>query len=230
MSFILDALKKLEREKQAREPEVVVVGPVPWGGADRSRGRRKLVLSGVALAVIVGATGWWLASGSRFDAGPKPLPTSLTEAGPKTAPEAALVATTPTQQASPAQGEPSTAPRRAAATTPAPAPRRLGLPGNEKVAPRAEAPEPTVSEGSAPPPVETAVIVEDVPPAPPAADDPGDVEFRLSAISTRDGEPVALLNDRLVREGDAFEGVRILRIGATEVEIEVDGERRTIGF
>ena len=63
-----------------------------------------------------------------------------------------------------------------------------------------------------------------------AKDDAEDVVFRLSAISTQDGEPVALLNDRLVREGDAFGGVRILRIGATEIEIEVDGERRTIGF
>lgn len=229
MSFILDALKKLEREKQAREPGVVVVGPVPWGGADRGGGRRKLVLSGVALAAIVGSTGWWLASGSRFDAGAKPLPTSSTKAGPKAAPEAAPVAATPTPQASPVHREPSTAPRRAAAT--APAPRRLpGLPGNENVAPRAGAPEPTVSEESAPPPAETAVVVEDVPPASPVAEDPAGVEFRLSAISTRDGEPVAILNDRLVREGDAFDRIRILRIGPTEIEIEVDGERRTIGF
>jgi hypothetical protein len=224
VSFILDALKKLEREKQAREPGVVVVGPVPWGGADRGGGRRKLVLSGVALAAIVGGTGWWLASGSRFDAGAKPLPTSSTKAGPKAAPVAA------TQQASPVQREPSTAPRRAAATAPAPAPRRLGLPGNETVVPRAGAPEPTVSEEGAPPPVETAVVVEDVPPASPVVDDPEDAEFRLSAISTRDGEPVAILNDRLVREGDAFDRIRILRIGPTEIEIEVDGERRTIGF
>ena len=57
-----------------------------------------------------------------------------------------------------------------------------------------------------------------------------DPEFRLTAISTRDGEPIALLNDRLVREGDSFGGVRVLRIGVTDVEIEVDGERRTIGF
>ena len=222
MSFILDALKKLEREKQTREPEVVVVGPVPWGGADHRRGRRWLFLSGVAVAAIVGGTGWWLASGSRFDAAPKPLPTSLPKAGP--------VAATPAEPASRLQPEPPTAPRRAAATTPAPAPRRLGLPGDEKVAPRAEAPEPPVSQRSAPAPAETAVVVEDVPPASPAVDDPEDVVFRLSAISTRDGEPVALLNDRLVREGDAFEGVRVLRIGATEIEIEVDGERRTIGF
>jgi len=222
VSFILDALKKLEREKQTREPEVVVVGPVPWGGADHGGGRRWLFLSGVAVAVIVGGAGWWLASGSRFDAAPKPLATSR----PGTEP----IAATPAEPESRVQREPPTAPRRAAATTPAPAPRRLGLPGNEKVAPRAEAPEPSISEPSAPPPAETAVVVEDVPLASPAADDPEDVAFRLSAISTRDGEPVALLNDRLVREGDAFEGIRILRIGTTEIEIEVDGERRTIGF
>lgn len=220
MSFILDALKKLEREKQTREPEVVVVGPVPWGGADHKGGRRWLFLSGVAVAALVGGAGWWLASGSRFDAAPKPMPTSL--------PEAEAMTARPDEPAPRAQHEPPTAPRRTAA--PAPPPRRLGLPGNEKGTPRSEGPEPTVSQRSAPSAVETAVVVEDVPLASPAADDLEDVAFRLSAISTRDGEPVALLNDRLVREGDAFGGVRILRIGTTEIEIEVDGERRTIGF
>jgi hypothetical protein len=46
----------------------------------------------------------------------------------------------------------------------------------------------------------------------------------------QDGHPVAVLNDRIVREGDSFEGVRVLRIGETEVEIEVKGERRVIRF
>jgi hypothetical protein len=63
--------------------------------------------------------------------------------------------------------------------------------------------------------------------APPAAQ-PG--ELRLTAISRRDGRPVALINDRLVFEGDSFEGVRILRIGETEVEVEVRGERRVLRF
>jgi hypothetical protein len=55
-------------------------------------------------------------------------------------------------------------------------------------------------------------------------------EFRLNAITVQDGHPVAVLNDRIVREGDSFEGVRVLRIGETEVEIEVKGERRVIRF
>jgi hypothetical protein len=41
---------------------------------------------------------------------------------------------------------------------------------------------------------------------------------------------VAILNDRLVREGDSFDGIRVIRIGEAEVEIEVHGERRLIRF
>jgi hypothetical protein len=55
-------------------------------------------------------------------------------------------------------------------------------------------------------------------------------EIRLNAISVRDGRPIALINDRLVREGDSFDGIRILRIGEAEVEVEVRGQRRVIRF
>jgi MSHA biogenesis protein MshK len=52
----------------------------------------------------------------------------------------------------------------------------------------------------------------------------------LNAISDQRGVPVAVINDRLVREGDAFDGVRVLRIHATEVDVDVDGARRTLRF
>jgi hypothetical protein len=55
-------------------------------------------------------------------------------------------------------------------------------------------------------------------------------ELRLNAISQRDGRPVALINDRLVFEGDSFDGIKVLRIGETEVELEVRGERRLLRF
>jgi hypothetical protein len=55
-------------------------------------------------------------------------------------------------------------------------------------------------------------------------------EYRLTAISSRDGRPIALLNDRLVREGDRIGDVRIIRIGESDIEIEVNGKRKTIGF
>jgi hypothetical protein len=52
----------------------------------------------------------------------------------------------------------------------------------------------------------------------------------LQAITTRDGQPVALINDRLLREGDAFDGVRIVRIGEAEVEVEARGVRTVLRF
>lgn len=215
MSFILDALKKLEREKQAKEPDIVVVGPVPWGGTDRRGGRAWLVLSGVALAGILGGA-WWLASGSHSDAVTGPSPP---------------VAAAPTPEGSP--GTPSS-PRPVAgrATPVSPAPRSAELPGDEGRAPAIRTPEHAVAPGQPVRLVDAPLVTEPPQTAQPGAKGPGDGEMvlRLSAISTRDGEPVALLNDRLVREGDAFGDVRILRIGTTEVEIEVRGQRRTVGF
>ena len=58
MSLILDALRKLERNKDAGEPGVVVVGSVPWGGG-RSRRSPALVLLAAALLALA-AGGWWL--------------------------------------------------------------------------------------------------------------------------------------------------------------------------
>jgi hypothetical protein len=46
----------------------------------------------------------------------------------------------------------------------------------------------------------------------------------------RDGQPIAVLSGRLVQEGDHFDGIRVLRIGAAEVEVEVHGRRRLIRF
>ena len=56
------------------------------------------------------------------------------------------------------------------------------------------------------------------------------IDLRLSAISERDGRPVAVVNDRLVGEGDIVEGARVVRIAPTEVDVEVDGARRTLRF
>ena len=52
----------------------------------------------------------------------------------------------------------------------------------------------------------------------------------LQAISERDGKPIAVLNSRVVHEGDHFDGVTVVRIGADEVEIEEQGHRRVLRF
>ena len=41
---------------------------------------------------------------------------------------------------------------------------------------------------------------------------------------------MAILNDRLVHEGDVFDGIRVIRIGETEVEIEVEASGGSSGF
>lgn len=201
MSFILDALKKLERERETREPGVLMVGPVQWGGPERPRGRRRLAVGAALVAVVAAAALWWLSS--------RP-------ASAPSAPEVSVDAAAPVPRSTP------TPP-----AVPAPPPWSLDRPGDG-------------AEERPARPAETATIVEDPPlqledADPDAATNdtptsPPVREFRLTAISERDGEPIALLNDRLVREGDSFEGLRILRIGDAEVEIEVRGERQTIGF
>jgi len=195
VSLILDALKKLEHERNAREPGVLVVGSVPWG--ERRRSHRPLAFASAALVALAFAGWWWW----------RPTPHTTAAAPLQVAPAPApspVVAVAPTAPPPPETREPPSA----AAAPPA---RRLAVP--------------TLDETDGPP----------GPPAPPegapaATGRPAPGDLRLNAITRRDGRPVALVNDRLVFEGDSFDGVRILRIGEAEVEVEVRGERRVLRF
>ena len=193
MSLILDALRKLERDKDAREPGVVVVGSVPWGGG-RSRRSRVLVLAATACLVLL-AGAWWLLWKT-------PAPGA---GAPATAPS---LASPPAPRALPVPSPP-TAAGQASSPVIAPSPRELALPAP------GGAPEAGV-EGPEPPA-----------PVPPSASSD---DVRLTAISQKDGRPVVLINDRLMFEGDSFDGVKVLRIGEAEVEVEVRGKRRTLRF
>ena len=196
MSLILDALRKLDREKDAREPGVVVVGSVPWGRPQRSSFPIALATAAAGL-VVLAAAGWWLL---------RPAPP------PKTAPATAV----PAPGAGPVESLPLPGPvPTPAAAEVAPPPRRAPLPEPMRTpeAPAAVAP-------AAHPPA----------PAEPLADTAAPDGLRLQAIAERDGHPVALINDRLVREGDSFDGVTVVRIGTAEVEIEVRGQRRVLRF
>src|SRR5262249_49969740 len=52
----------------------------------------------------------------------------------------------------------------------------------------------------------------------------------LTAISQKDGRPVAALHCRCVSEGNSFDGVKVVRIGEAEVEVEVNGHRMVVTF
>ena len=180
MSLILDALKKLEHEKNAREPGVLVVGSVPWG--ERRHYRWPLALAAAALVALAIGGSWWLRS--------SPHPAAATPASVSPAPTSS-----PDVAASP------TAPPRAT------------------LAPSSTGPAPPARRVAVPPPAAAAAEAR-----------PAPVDLRLNAITSRDGRPVALVNDRLVFEGDSFDGVRIVRIGEAEVEVEVRGQRRVLRF
>ncbi len=64
MSLILDALRKLERDKDPREPGVLVVGAVPWGARTRSRRPLLLALAGIGLVVLLAFALWRLSRSS----------------------------------------------------------------------------------------------------------------------------------------------------------------------
>jgi hypothetical protein len=232
MSLILDALRKLEREKEAREPGVLVVGSVPWG--ERSRTRPFWLAAGataaLALAVFVG----WMLRPS--------LPAPASAAAPAVTPPAVTphpAVPAPAASAPQAASAPSTVP-------PAP-PIRISRPlpttvprAASAASPEAEHPAPTPEPGA--PSLPAAAPSEHISVGPANGGEAASAapahepkvaspdELRLSAIGRRDGRPVALINDRLVFEGDSFDGVRVLHIGETEVELEVKGQRRVLRF
>jgi len=189
VSLILEALRKLEREKDVREPGVLVVGSVPWGGG-RSRLSLVLLLA-ASIVVALTAAGSWLLR--------RPTPARIEPPGRAPAPSAAEA---PSPPAATAGGAPPASPAAA------PAPRRLDVPSG--ASPSGGAPTAASTETSA------------------RRLSPGGI--RLTAISRRDGRPVALINDRLAFEGDSFDGIKVLRIGETEVEVEVGGRRLVLRF
>jgi hypothetical protein len=218
VSLILDALRKLEREKGAHEPGVLVVGSVPWG--ERSRTRRLLLGAGAVLALALAVLAGWLIRSTPT------LPDAARPAAVSPTPVAASVAATPV----PATPSP-TALAQEEQAPPAPPLRLSHPPVVERPATdpdRAAAAEEQGPEAVTPTPSVAAPAPSAAPAAAPSPTVPDDL--RLSAISRRDGKPVALINDRLVFEGDSFDGVRVIRIGEAEVEVEVKGQRRVLRF
>jgi hypothetical protein len=185
VSLILEALKKLDREKQAPDRGVLVLGATAWAAKSEGRSRlwRFLLADLLLVALGGGLVYFWLRP-----AAPQPAPA-------------------PAASVSPAPLAPSQVP--AAALTPLPPPTAAPAPAARAARPAA---------ASAPPPTTPAET-----PAP---------QFALQAVTEQDGQPVALISDRLLRVGEGFDGMRVVRITSTEVEIEIEAtrERRTLTF
>jgi hypothetical protein len=215
MSLILDALKKLEREKQAPDRGFLVVAHVPWAAGSPGRGRWIALIAGVALTAVVSAVFVMVARRAHVPASATGAPPVSTVAPPSSVPAAAprsyTAPTVPPPSVSvPPVGPAPAAPLRSRSSevrTPS-----TGAPPAANSVPSSDLPSNSATGGA------------------PQAAAPADADLRLNAISQQDGFPVAILNDRLVREGDVFDGIRVIRIGEAEVEVEIDGKRRVVRF
>jgi hypothetical protein len=185
MSLILDALKKLEREKQTTPRGFLVVAPGAWAG--RGRGA-SLVAGALLVGLVLGAVS--IAAYGRMTQAAMPAPLA---SGP--APAAATPVHTP--------------------------------------APLVTAPSPRARVARSAPPTTLPAVVAGTLTSPPTeapAASPVPEGPRLQAISEQDGHPVAVIDERIMREGDELGGVKVVRIGAAEVEIEHQGKRRILRF
>ena len=181
MSLILEALRKLEREKASPEQKGFVVLGAPGAGGGGGRGLAVLAVIGAVAVGALGAAAW-------HRLGTDPAPPPPVPAPP--APALEVVRAPPPDAGAARGGAGSAAPGGAA----------VGF-----------TPEPVPGAGA------SARAVEP--------------RFRLQAITRRDGRPIAILNDRLVREGDSFDGVRVVRIGELEIELETAaGKKLVVGF
>jgi hypothetical protein len=206
VSLILEALKKLEREKQAPDRGFLVMAQVPWAGEGR-RGKA-LLMGGVLVAVVaVGLLARWLV---RSPASPAAIEAA---AAPSVAPAAPTIEPLPTSPPLRTAGPAEVVPPPTRYVPPAP---KAAFPASPRAA------EPTsVSPRVVPPPP----LAER---AKPAAESPA--ALRLEAISEQDGVAVAVINGQLVREGDHIGGALVVRIGVQEVELEADGRRSVLKF
>jgi hypothetical protein len=201
VSLILDALRKLERERDTSGRGFLVVAHRPWAAA---RGRAaRLALAAIGAGALAGASGWlvWNALSSRT-----PAPPASPAAGTAGARPASPALAPPIWEATPAPAR--------AATVPRPVPEPSAPPSPRSATPA------TAEPGPGEPPL---LVIAPAAPARQAT-------LRLEAISSRDGEPVAVINGRLVRTGDSVDGARVTWIGADAVEVEVEGRRRVVGF
>jgi hypothetical protein len=173
VSLVLEALKKLDREKGRDERGFVVMAAAPW---PTRAGRRWPAWAALGMATA-GAVAAMLAL--------------------RTTPAPAVLPTPP-----------------AAVVTPRPA-ASVAATGVATVAPPVPAPGRRETRAAAPSPL---------------APRPADPELRLQAISERDGQPIAIINDHLVRVGDEVDGIRVLAIRGAEVDVEVRGRRTTLRF
>jgi hypothetical protein len=236
MSLILEALKKLERDKQVETRSgFLVMAARPWPSGNEGRAPIALaVLGGLAMMAVGAGLAFWFWRG-----GPKPE-APMAAAAP--APARTMIPSTNYLPPLPSGTRPAIA---TAPPSTASADRQISgmRPPVDPAAPAAPASTAANARSTgadlAPGRVPASAITSEGPhmtgPATTEAAEPTSrptalPPFRLSAISERDGRRVAMLNERLVFEGDSFGDVVVVRIGDADIELKVDGKTLVVPF
>jgi hypothetical protein len=206
VSLILDALKKLERERDAPERGFLVVAQQSWPSGAARRWTRPA--GWLAAAVVAGgaASAAFLWPGRQAVSLAR-APSASTSVAPLGGGDG-LVAGRSASAGPAGSAVAGTVPPQAGAAFP-----EVRSP---TAAASADAPAPG---GSA---TETTA-------AKPHATDVADA-LQLQAVSEQDGQPVAVVNGQLVRVGDRIGSATVVRISATEVELDTAGRRHVLKF
>ena len=231
MSFILDALRKVEDEKRSGSGSQSIEPSIGEAGGPGRR-RQTLFMGAVALASAAATTVALTLFMSGSEPGTKDSD-GLNEISPEPAAAAAgndelKLLPRLAEPEPPTQPEPETI-----VEAPASAPAALGEPPFAEVPPEPEPAAPirvVGRERTARVDFATTLGADEVedPPDPETEAVESDVTIPslvLQGTSVIDGNPVAVISDQRVFEGDLIEGARVLRIGEREVELELEGKR-----
>jgi hypothetical protein len=218
MSFILDALRKVDRERPAEGSNGTSFTGAPTSTQDPGRRRREVtVMTSIAVAsAVLTAVAFMLVSRSSNEA----RNPSVDAAAPS---DARLDTTPPAIELQPVRRELPPVPRRPLETALADAP------AESEVVERREFVEAASDLASPePPPSDEAPGPED--PGKDADPSPARPQLVLQGTSFINGIAVAVINDRRVFEGDTIEGAVVIRIDERSVELEFEGRRFTISL
>ena len=240
MSFILDALRKVEDEKRSG-PGSQSIEPGIGGAGGPGRRRQTLFMGAVALAsavvTAVALTLFTLGSepGTKDSDGLNEI--SSEPAAAAEGNDELMLLPPLAEPEPPTQPEPETIVPETIVEVPASAPAALGEPPFAEPPPELEPAAPIRVVGRVVGRERTARVdfattldadeVEDPPdPETEAVESDGTIpSLVLQGTSVVDGNPVAVISDQRVFEGDLIEGARVLRIGEREVELELEGKR-----
>jgi cytoskeletal protein RodZ len=256
MSFILDALKKLERQKQGdgstnQDDQTVMQGGRQWGEARRLgfMGWGSIIVAVAAL--VVAAVALYRSQRSAPQSLPQsePLPASTSPAiepsqgtspSVESSPSASKDSSVAEETAKISESERASEPM----TTTVQAPPQAN-PIDGQVALSAEPVEeaevePLEEEIESAHPVrltgrhaterKETNLSDDAPGSPNQEVPEGLPELVLQGTSIVEGKPVAVVNYQRLFEGDFIEGARVIKISDSLVELEFKGKRFTISF